>query len=265
MNNTISQDFILTTQHISTLNRHLVAPLLSFFAGAGFLDIGFMQAGFDIIWRNECNISFVQGFEYAMAHMHDICHNGNGKVHKTCSITSLQANQIAQEAFHNLPRPEKFGIIGGPPCPDFSSGGKNRGREGDHGKPSQVYIDIISELQPTFFLFENVPGLLHTIKHRQFLKDLIAVLSKYYFIDLNVLNALEYGVPQDRKRLFLIGFQKEWARHHMDTETFKKCLTWEIVLPSFIDTPNSELLSSGHWFPWPAPPYAQAKTRYRLP
>src|SRR6266704_4623875 len=68
-------------------------PLLSFFAGAGFLDIGFMQLGFDIIWRNEYNLSFVKGFEYAMAHMPDFKQNGNGKVHNTCSVTSLEAKQ----------------------------------------------------------------------------------------------------------------------------------------------------------------------------
>ncbi len=107
-------------------------PLLSFFAGAGFLDIGFMHAGFDIVWRNENNLSFVKGFEYAIALMPEFNHKGNGKVHNTSSITELEANQIAAEAFHNLPRPEIFGVIGGPPCPDFSNGGKNRGREGDH-------------------------------------------------------------------------------------------------------------------------------------
>jgi hypothetical protein len=92
-------------------------PLLSFFAGAGFLDIGFMQAGFEIIWRNENNLSFVKGFEYALSQMPEFNHNGNGRVHTTSSITELKANQIEREAFNNLPRPEIFGVIGGPPCP----------------------------------------------------------------------------------------------------------------------------------------------------
>src|SRR5580700_1081860 len=102
-------------------------PLLSFFAGAGFLDIGFMQAGFDIIWRNEYNSSFVKGFEYAMTFMQSLSYNGNGKVHNTRSVADLSAHCIAQEAFHNFTKPEMFGIIGGPPCPDFAIGGKNRG------------------------------------------------------------------------------------------------------------------------------------------
>src|SRR5713101_194091 len=184
------------------LNTSLLSeiPLLSFFTGAGFLDIGFLQAGFNIIWRNEYNLTFVKGVEYAMAHMP--LFQSDNKIHSTASVTELTAGQVAREAFHNLPRPGLFGVIGGPPCPDFSNGGKHRGREGDHGKLSQVYIDLIIELQPTFFLFENVPGLLHTEKHRQFFCELLHKLAKDYLIDFNVLNALEYGVPQDRERLF---------------------------------------------------------------
>ena len=149
-------------QHTSASYGSTGIPLLSFFAGAGFLDIGFLQAGFDIIWRNENNLSFVKGFEYALSHMNELNQNGNGKVHNTRSIANLTANDIAKEAFHNLPAPDVFGIIGGPPCPDFSTGGKNRGREGDHGRLSQIYVDMINGLEPTFFLFENVPGLLRT-------------------------------------------------------------------------------------------------------
>jgi len=246
--------------------KHLPGvPLLSFFAGAGFLDIGFIQAGFDIIWRNEYNLPFVQGFEYAMAHMLDSCHNGDGKVHNTSSITDLQAYHIAQEAFHKLPRPEIFGIIGGPPCPDFSAGGKNRGREGDHGKLSQIYVDIIIELQPTFFLFENVPGLLRTKKHRQFLHELMNLLSKYYFTDLNVLNALEYGIPQNRERLFLIGFQKEWIKREMTAGMIARCQDWETLSLTCPNTWNNKFLADRRWFPWPLPLYPHAKTRYHWP
>ncbi len=113
-------------------------PLLSFFTGAGFLDIGFMQAGFDVIWSNEYDSWFVRGYEYGMS-----CLNINGSNHRiynTSSIVTVGPNQIAKEAFHNTPLPETFGIIGGPPCPDFSVGGKNRGREGENGKLSKVSL-----------------------------------------------------------------------------------------------------------------------------
>ncbi len=53
-------------------------------------------------------------------------------------------------------RPELFGMIGGPPCPDFSNGGKHQGYKGDHGKLSQAFIDLICKIKPTFFVMENV-------------------------------------------------------------------------------------------------------------
>ena len=217
-------------------------PLLSFFTGAGFLDIGFMQAGFDIIWSNEYYPWFVRGYEYGMS-----CLNINGSNHRiynTSSIVTVGPNQIAKEAFHNTPLPETFGIIGGPPCPDFSVGGKNRGREGENGKLSKVYVMRIVELQPAFFLFENVPGLLRTAKHRLFFDFLKAELQKYYVIDYKVLNALEYGVPQDRERVFLVGFHKKWLKRNFGIE-------------------SHDLLKD--WFPWPEAYYPGAKTRYNWP
>lgn len=252
-------------EHISTRYGSTGIPLLSFFAGAGFLDIGFLQAGFDIIWRNENNPSFIKGFEYALSNMNELNQNGNGKVHNIGSIVNIAANDVAREAFHNLPRPEMFGIIGGPPCPDFSTGGKNRGREGDHGRLSQVYVSMINDLQPTFFLFENVPGLLRTKKHRQFLYELMKQLSEKYFIDLDVLNALEYGVPQDRERLFLIGLQKNWIKYNMDCAAFMKCQAWETILFSVNNICDYKIHQKERWFPWPEHSYEQAKVRYTWP
>jgi DNA (cytosine-5)-methyltransferase 1 len=238
-------------------------PLLSFFSGAGFLDIGFMQEKFDIVWRNEHNLSFAKGFEYAMSQMN--LSGDHGKVHNTCSIADLSAQQIAREAFHNLPKPNIFGVIGGPPCPDFSNGGKNRGYEGDHGKLSQVYIDLIINLQPTFFLFENVPGLIDQEKHRHFLRTLIGQLSKDYLVDLNLLNALEYGVPQDRERLFLIGFSRKWMRKNRGIETANESSNCQAPLLS-IKKDQRRVHSSGYnWFLWPKPLYTQAKIKYDWP
>ncbi len=217
-------------------------PVLSFFTGGALLDIGFTQNSvFKVIWRNENNPQFVKGVEYAMSVM-----NGNGdyKIHNTVSIAKLDANQIAREAFHNTQIPELFGIIGGPPCPDFSEGGKNRGKDGDHGKLSQVYVNHIIALQPTFFLFENVPGLLKTIKHRNFLEHLKAQLSESYVISLEILNALEYGVPQNRKRIFLVGFHKKWFKKHFDVD-----------IPQYYED----------WFPWPEKKHPDALTQFNWP
>src|SRR5260370_33413187 len=124
--NTLQQVGNAGTGASDCLNTSLLSeiPLLSFFTGAGFLDIGFLQAGFNIIWRNEYNLTFVKGVEYAMAHMP--LFQSDNKIHSTASVTELTAGQAAREAFHNLPRAGLFGGRGGPPCPDFSNRGKHR-------------------------------------------------------------------------------------------------------------------------------------------
>ena len=223
-------------------------PILSFFTGAGFLDIGFMKAGFDnIVWRNESNPFFVKGFEHGMSsYLNKKGNQGKHcKIDNTKSIVDIKVEEILQQAFLNTEKPKVFGIIGGPPCPDFSVGGKNRGREGDHGKLSGIYIDRILDLEPTFFLMENVPGLLRTEKHQRFLNSLKEKLwSADYALSIKVLNALEFGVPQDRNRLFLVAFKKTWLEQEI-----KLCVQGK----------------DESWFPWPKPLFPDAKNKYKWP
>ena len=183
-------------------------PILSFFTGAGFLDIGFIEAGFETVWHNEYDPSFVRGFEYGMKTLFG---DGHPIIENTESISDLTGKQVLEDAFDGTP-PAVFGVIGGPPCPDFSVGGKNRGETGDRGQLSSVYVDRILEIKPTFFLMENVPGLARTAKHRLFLERLVARLKREYVVDYRILNALEYGAPQDRERLFIVGFRKSWLK-----------------------------------------------------
>jgi DNA (cytosine-5)-methyltransferase 1 len=102
---------------------------------------------------------------------------------------------------------ELTGFIGGPPCPDFSVAGKNRGKEGDNGKLSQTYADLICHARPDFFLFENVKGLYRTARHREFFEHLkLQFRNCGYCLTERLINSLEYGAPQDRDRIILIGF-----------------------------------------------------------
>lgn len=181
-------------------------PVLSFFTGAGFLDIGFMESGFDTVWHNEYDPNFVRGFEHGMRALFG---DGHPIIENTESIADLTGERALDEAFERRV-PPVFGVIGGPPCPDFSVGGKNRGEAGDRGQLSSVYVDRILEIKPTFFLMENVPGLVRTAKHRMFLERLVARLRAEYLVDYRILNALDYGVPQDRERLFIVGFRRDW-------------------------------------------------------
>lgn len=239
-------------------------PILSFFTGLGLLDLGFHHAGFESVWHNEFSVDFIGGFNHAME---SIGVSGSAAaIQNSKSIIEVGPNEILREAFGAVGKPDLFGIIGGPPCPDFSVGGSNRGHKGDHGKLSQVYVSRILEIRPSFFLFENVPGLLRTAKHRAFLCELLHQLSPHYQIDLRVVNALEYGVPQDRERLIIVGLQNTWLRRHGQRVNSKQSpnLLVEQARGSLIGKSQLDLIA--HWMPWDRfRSHPEAKTKYDWP
>jgi DNA (cytosine-5)-methyltransferase 1 len=222
-------------------NVSIGIPVLSFFTGGGFLDLGFEKAGFNVVWTNEINPVFADMYEHGVT---AVRRRSNPAAHiasisARVDISLLTKRQILSGAFGSS-RPKLFGVIGGPPCPDFSNGGKHKGHEGDHGRLSRAYIDLICNLKPAFFVMENVPGLYRNRKHRIFLLSLQEKLRKSGFVfDLRILNALEFGVPQDRPRLFLIGLRKD----------------------VFNDRFKTKSVPDDHgWFPFPDPLYPGAKS-----
>jgi DNA (cytosine-5)-methyltransferase 1 len=222
-------------------------PVLSYFTGGGFLDIGFTRAGFKVMWANENNDTFANMYEFAIS---SLVHQSNTagilkQVTDRRSIQDIEPHEIMKIAFPGG-RPRLFGIIGGPPCPDFSDGGKHRGHEGDHGRLSNTFVDHICLIKPHFFVFENVHGLLKTGKHRAFLEMLEIQLERAkYCVDLKVLNSLDFGLAQDRQRLFLVGVNQSVVR---------KCLGKKVVK------------SERSWFPWPVEGrYTDAKRRFEWP
>jgi len=217
-------------------------PYLSFFTGAGFLDIGFHKAGFEAVWHNECNHRFAEGFEHGMSTWGLV--GAEALIQEKSPIESLDAESILASTLGADPH-EIWGVIGGPPCPDFSVGGKNRGAAGDRGVLTEVFVDLILQLNPSFFVIENVPGLLKTRKHREFLDAMIAKLEATYAVDFRLLNALDVGVPQDRQRVFIVGVERDLAQARLS----------KTIAPELRD-----------WFPWPRDErYHGAKTRFAWP
>ena len=137
-------------------------------------------------------------------------------------------------------------MVGGPPCPDFSVGGKNRGFSGNRGQLTQVFIERICELEPTFFLIENVKGLISTKAHREFLdRELWKLEEKGYAVDLSVLNALDVGIPQDRQRVFILGVKHNLVRQLYGVRLAKRARGW---FPWPVD---SRFRDAKRRFPWP--------------
>lgn len=187
--------------------------IFSFFSGAGFLDLGFEKTGFfETLLVNEYHRPFMDIYKGARKnmgieppkfgyHVNDI---NDFLIEK--NLAELRTNVKKYKNDYKA-----IGFIGGPPCPDFSVAGKNRGKEGENGRLSGTYADLICKANPDFFLFENVKGLWGTKKHREFyesLKD--KFVSNGYLLTEKLINSIEYGVPQDWDRIILIGFRKNY-------------------------------------------------------
>lgn len=181
--------------------------IISFFTGAGFLDLGFERAGFRIDMVNEYSQSFMD------CYLHSRSRLGSPRPafgHHLGSVEAFEEGEtrdilrMVMDDNHACGR--KVGFVGGPPCPDFSIAGKNAGAEGDNGRLSATYFSLIEKFRPDFFIFENVQGLWSTKVHRQFydaMKDRMRAAG--YVLHDRLVNALHYGVGQDRSRIFLFG------------------------------------------------------------
>ena len=194
------------------------------------MDIGFEEAGFGVVWTNEYNKSFARLYSHAFTAWRKSKGEDNQvNISSTASIESLRAPAVLKEAFPSG-IPKVFGVIGGPPCPDFSRGGKKRGFEGENGRLTRTYVNLLMGLKPAFFVLENVPGLVRYEKPRAVFDELLRkVKRKGYVVRHAILNALQFGVPQDRERLFAIGFEKDFFKQLAKDETEDG---WEFAWPS---------------------------------
>lgn len=166
------------------------------FAGAGGMSLGFEQAGFDV------------GAAVEIDPIHSCVHHFN---FPECEVIPRSVKELCGQDIRRIAgiAGKVHVVCGGAPCQGFSMIGK---RVLDDPRNSLVrdYVRIVSELEADYFVFENVKGL--TVgHHRKFLEELIEEFEvRGYEVRLPwlVLNAVAYGVPQDRKRLFLLGARR---------------------------------------------------------
>jgi DNA (cytosine-5)-methyltransferase 1 len=198
---------------------------IDLFAGAGGMSLGFEQAGFDMAAAVEIDPIHCATHEYNFPHTTTIC----------ASVLDLTGDEIRRLA--GLGGKEIDVVCGGAPCQGFSLMGK---RVFDDPRNQLVfhYVRLVKELNPKYCVFENVKGL--TLgKHAQFLAELIESLGEAGYDVLTpyqVLNAADYGVPQDRRRLFLIGTRKGVKAPQYPQPRQIKTTVWEAIG----DLPNAE-------------------------
>jgi len=165
--------------------------IVSFFAGAGGLDLGFEKAGFKIVWANEYDKDIWETYEK----------NHPNTILDRRSIVKIKTDEV----------PECDGIIGGPPCQSWSEAGALRGIKDKRGQLFFDFIRILEAKNPKFFLAENVSGMLLP-RHSEALKGIKEMFQNAgigYELSFQLLNATNYHVPQDRKRVFFIGIRKD--------------------------------------------------------
>ncbi len=181
--------------------------IFSFFSGSGFLDLGFENSGFDIVYVNEYHSPFMDAYK----HSRKVLGHAEPRFgYDECSIEKVDLKSLSDNCRTLQKDGQIVGFIGGPPCPDFSVGGKNKGQDGENGKLSRSYVDLICLMKPDFFLFENVKGLYRTKKHREFFEILKSDLVKNgYHLHEKLVNSIEYGAAQDRDRIILLGFRDD--------------------------------------------------------
>ena len=240
--------------------------IFSFFSGSGFLDLGFEMNGFEVEFVNEFHPPFMNAYQYSRKRL------GIRKPQYGYYIGDINVflNERKEELRSWIEDARKdgslVGFIGGPPCPDFSVAGKNKGRDGDNGKLSLSYTQLIIEMQPDFFLFENVKGLWRTARHRAFFEELKeSIRLSGYSTTERLTNALEYGAPQDRDRILMFGVRDQsfgdinlddfrWEKYHKYTLCEIKDMPWpvtnEFVENSSIDKPETlpDELTVQYWF-----------------
>ena len=160
------------------------AVVLDLFAGCGGLSLGFEAAGFRTI-----------GYEMVEAAVETYNRNLKGRCY----------NQFLEVGF-KYPESEQIDIIiGGPPCQPFSRFGNQMGID-DARDGFPVFIDAVRRIRPRVFLFENVANILG--RHKWYLDLIVSELRKLgYVVEYQIVNAVDYGVPQNRERLICVGHQ----------------------------------------------------------
>lgn len=184
---------------------------VSLFCGAGGLDIGLEQAGFKTIWANDYD--------------HNAC-----ETHRLWSSAKVVEGDIGKVDFDEIPNADL--ISGGFPCQGFSLAGPRK-LDDSRNVLYRYFVKIVERKQPAIFLAENVKGLL-TLGNGKIKEAILNDFeSKGYHVSLNLVNAADYGVPQDRHRVIIVGIRNDLYGEGIKFE-MPKPFTYKVTLKDAI-------------------------------
>lgn len=165
---------------------------IDLFAGVGGMSFGFESAGIETVLAIEKNAEIADGYRINNP--------------KTNLIVSSVENLNIKKTFENFKKNSTIDVVfGGPPCQGFSQKGKRKNISDERNYLFEYFVDVVEYLQPKFFVIENVPNIL-TTANNFFYEEIQAAFAKLgYDLKAQVLDASDYGVPQRRKRAFIVG------------------------------------------------------------
>lgn len=203
----------LKLQHNVSMKNIHKPTAVDLFSGVGGLSLGFEKCGFNVVVANEFDSDIANAYKKNHAH------------------TKMIVGDI-----RNIDFEEVFGVykgnidvvIGGPPCQGFSQKGQRRSIYDERNFLFEYYVKTVKTLQPKYFVMENVPNLL-TTEQGFFREEIEAVFkSMEYSLTMGILNASDYGVPQNRKRAVIIG-KKGGDSLSLPSPTNKKITIWDAI------------------------------------
>lgn len=213
--------------------------MVSLFSGCGGLDLGFETAGFDIVWANDFD--------------------SDAQAVYRLNIGEIDGRDILSVGEEDIPDCDI--LTAGFPCQPFSNAGNRKGVHDSRGMLYKECLRIIEKKMPKVIVFENVKGLLSTkyIDGRKLVDVIVEDLSNMngmgYNVDYNLINASDYGVPQNRQRVLFIGIRKDLNIDFVFPKKMdKKGLTVGDILNIPDDVPNQ--------VDWPLSPQAMEMIEY---
>lgn len=204
-----------TVRKLKTKTTKETRTAISLFTGAGGMDVGFVNAGFKVLWANDFDPDACESYR------------ANHNVEIVCGDINKHLDSL--KTFKGVDC-----IFGGPPCQGFSVAGK---MELDDPRSTLVnsFMNAVEIVSPRAFVMENVKSLATLSKFEFIRAGLIKKAVKMgYHVEMVILNASEYGVPQKRERMFLIGFKKKayngYLREHLKSFKTKSPRLRDVLL-----------------------------------
>ena len=188
--------------------------MIDLFAGVGGLSLGFERVGFNVVLANEYDASIAEAY-----------------------IKNRNHPNMIVEDIRKLPVKETFGpykgkvtvVVGGPPCQGYSQKGQRKTIHDERNFLFRYFVDVVREVEPMYFVMENVPNLL-TNEGGYFKRELISLFEEIgYTVNADVLCASDYGVPQDRRRAFVIGRRGAGDPVEMPRKHEERTTIWDAI------------------------------------